>query len=112
MASVDSLQQAVRQLVAERQALHERGASNDELEANRLELVCRQQQLSRALIESHLRSAARERLVPGDARYRTPSPGLCLCEAATHPGGGVMGSPGLNAAREIPGRRRRRRRRR
>jgi phytoene dehydrogenase-like protein len=45
------------------------------------------------------------RPVPGHARYRTPLPGLYLCGAATHPGGGVMGTPGLNAAREILGRR-------
>jgi len=52
------------------------------------------------------------RPVPGYARYRTPIPGLYLCGAATHPGGGVMGTPGFNAAREILGRRRRGRRRR
>jgi phytoene dehydrogenase-like protein len=55
------------------------------------------------------------RPVPGYARYRTPLRGLYLCGAATHPGGGVMGTPGFNAAREILGRRRlqtRRRRRR
>jgi phytoene dehydrogenase-like protein len=46
------------------------------------------------------------RPVPGYARYRTPIPGLYLCGAAAHPGGGVMGTPGLNAAREILGRRR------
>jgi phytoene dehydrogenase-like protein len=46
------------------------------------------------------------RPVPGYARYRTPLPGLYLCGAASHPGGGVMGTPGLNAAREILGRRR------
>jgi hypothetical protein len=39
MASVESLQNAVRVLVAERQALHESRAAHDELEANRLELV-------------------------------------------------------------------------
>jgi phytoene dehydrogenase-like protein len=33
--------------------------------------------------------------------YRTPVPGLFLCGAATHPGGGVMGACGLNAAQEI-----------
>jgi phytoene dehydrogenase-like protein len=33
--------------------------------------------------------------------YRTPLPGLWLCGAGTHPGGGVMGAPGRNAAREI-----------
>jgi phytoene dehydrogenase-like protein len=46
------------------------------------------------------------RPVPGYARYRTPIKGLYLCGASTHPGGGVMGTPGLNAAREILGRRR------
>jgi phytoene dehydrogenase-like protein len=46
------------------------------------------------------------RPVPGYARYRTPLAGLYLCGAAAHPGGGVMGTPGLNAAREILGRRR------
>ena len=43
------------------------------------------------------------RPVPGYARYRTPIRGLFLCGAAAHPGGGVMGTPGLNAAREILG---------
>jgi len=33
--------------------------------------------------------------------YRTPVKGLYLCGAATHPGGGVMGLAGKNAAREI-----------
>ena len=46
------------------------------------------------------------RPVPGYARYRTPVRGLYLCGAAAHPGGGVMGTPGLNAAREILRRRR------
>jgi phytoene dehydrogenase-like protein len=41
------------------------------------------------------------RPVPGFANYRTPVPGLYMCGAATHPGGGVMGACGLNAAREI-----------
>ncbi len=38
---------------------------------------------------------------PGWARYRTPIAGLYLCGSGTHPGGGVMGAPGYNAAREI-----------
>jgi len=41
------------------------------------------------------------RPVPGYAGYRTPIKGLYLCGAAAHPGGGVMGIPGWNAAREI-----------
>jgi phytoene dehydrogenase-like protein len=45
------------------------------------------------------------RPVPGYARYRTPIDGLYMCGAAAHPGGGVMGTPGLNAAREILGQR-------
>jgi phytoene dehydrogenase-like protein len=35
------------------------------------------------------------------SNYRTPIQGLYMCGAATHPGGGVMGACGLNAAREI-----------
>ena len=41
------------------------------------------------------------RPVPGASRYRTPIPGLYQCGAGTHPGGGVTGVPGFNAAREI-----------
>jgi phytoene dehydrogenase-like protein len=41
------------------------------------------------------------RPVAGYADYRTPVRGLYLCGAAAHPGGGVMGACGLNAAREI-----------
>jgi phytoene dehydrogenase-like protein len=41
------------------------------------------------------------RPVPGYADYRTPVRGLYLCGAATHPGGGVMGACGYNAAREV-----------
>lgn len=41
------------------------------------------------------------RPVPGAARYRTPLGGLWLCGAGTHPGGGVTGVPGWNAAREM-----------
>jgi phytoene dehydrogenase-like protein len=37
----------------------------------------------------------------GWARYRTPIAGLYLCGSGTHPGGGVTGAPGANAAREI-----------
>ena len=41
------------------------------------------------------------RPVPGASRYRAPVKGLYLCGAGTHPGGGVTGVPGFNAAREI-----------
>jgi phytoene dehydrogenase-like protein len=41
------------------------------------------------------------RPLPGWARYRTPVENLYLCGAATHPGGGVMGACGYNAAREM-----------
>ena len=37
----------------------------------------------------------------GWARYRTPVEGLYLCGSGAHPGGGVMGAPGFNCAREI-----------
>ena len=53
MTSVEYLQAALSVLVADRQALHERGAVRDELEANRLQLVDRQQELSRALIDRY-----------------------------------------------------------
>lgn len=38
------------------------------------------------------------RPVPGWAQYRTPIRGLFLCGAGAHPGGGVTGAPGRNAA--------------
>jgi phytoene dehydrogenase-like protein len=41
------------------------------------------------------------RPVMGHANYRMPMPGLYLCGAGAHPGGGVTGVPGHNAAREI-----------
>jgi len=42
------------------------------------------------------------RPVPGWSRYRTPIAGLFLCGSGTHPGGGIPGAAGRNAAREIP----------
>jgi len=59
MADVERLQEAVRTLVEERQALHERDAGRDELESNRLELAGRQRELSRALIDRYLRGTER-----------------------------------------------------
>ncbi len=41
------------------------------------------------------------RPVPGYAQYRSPVGGLYICGSSTHPGGGVMGAPGRNAAVEI-----------
>lgn len=41
------------------------------------------------------------RPVPGFAQYASPVPGLYLCGAGTHPGGGVTGAAGMNAARRI-----------
>jgi len=37
----------------------------------------------------------------GHGDYRSPIKGLYMCGAGTHPGGGVTGAPGHNAAREI-----------
>jgi phytoene dehydrogenase-like protein len=41
------------------------------------------------------------RPIPGYAQYKTPIKNLYMCGSSTHPGGGVMGAPGANAAREI-----------
>jgi phytoene dehydrogenase-like protein len=41
------------------------------------------------------------RPVAGRARYKTPVEGLWLCGSGAHPGGGVTGAPGYDAAREI-----------
>lgn len=41
------------------------------------------------------------RPLAGVSDYRLPVPGLYLCGSAAHPGGGVMGAPGRNAALEV-----------
>ncbi|MFN0166781.1 MAG: phytoene desaturase family protein [Bryobacteraceae bacterium] len=41
------------------------------------------------------------RPVAGWARYRTPIRAMYLCGSGAHPGGGVMGAPGYNCAREM-----------
>lgn len=41
------------------------------------------------------------RPVPGWAQYATPIQQLYMCGSATHPGGGIMGAPGKNAAEKI-----------
>jgi phytoene dehydrogenase-like protein len=38
------------------------------------------------------------RPIPGHGDYRSPVAGMYLCGSGTHPGGGVMGVPGRNAA--------------
>ncbi|MGH8135752.1 MAG: phytoene desaturase family protein, partial [Steroidobacteraceae bacterium] len=43
------------------------------------------------------------RPVPGAAQYAMPVNGLYLCGAGCHPGGGVMGSAGRNAAQAVLG---------
>ena len=43
------------------------------------------------------------RPVPGWAQYSTPVRNLWMCGSAAHPGGGIMGAPGRNAARRILG---------
>jgi phytoene dehydrogenase-like protein len=41
------------------------------------------------------------RPAPGWAQYRTPIKNLWMCGSATHPGGGIMGAPGRNAALQL-----------
>lgn len=49
----------------------------------------------------HLDQLASLRPIAGRANYRMPASGLYLCGSGAHPGGGVTGIPGRNAAREI-----------
>jgi phytoene dehydrogenase-like protein len=42
-----------------------------------------------------------QRPLGGWAGYRTPIKGLYLCGAGSHPGGGIIGACGRNAAREV-----------
>ena len=60
MSSVECLVAALGALVAERQAMRGRNAGRVELESNRLEVVRRQRQLSKALIDRHLYRADRD----------------------------------------------------
>ncbi|MDH5507671.1 MAG: NAD(P)/FAD-dependent oxidoreductase [Anaerolineae bacterium] len=41
------------------------------------------------------------RPIAGSGQYQTPIPNLYLCGSGTHPGGGVTGAPGYNAAKEL-----------
>jgi phytoene dehydrogenase-like protein len=52
-------------------------------------------------VELSIDQVAMMRPVPGAAQYAAPVDGLWLCGAGCHPGGGVMGSAGRNAARAI-----------
>jgi hypothetical protein len=58
LCSVEQLEEGIRGLVTERQALRDRGAGRSQLESNRLELVRLQWQYSYALIGSHLAGLA------------------------------------------------------
>jgi hypothetical protein len=60
MSSVECVEAVLRALVAERQAMRDRNAGRDELETNRLEVVRRQGQLSKALIDRNLHLADRD----------------------------------------------------
>jgi phytoene dehydrogenase-like protein len=51
--------------------------------------------------ELSLDQALMMRPMPGATQYATPIDGLYLCGAGAHPGGGVMGLAGHNAAREV-----------
>ena len=60
MSSVECLVAALGALVAARQAMRDRNAGRDELETNRLEVIRRQRQLSKALIDRHVHRADRD----------------------------------------------------
>jgi hypothetical protein len=55
---IDALRERIAHLVSERQELRASGASRGSLERNRLQLVHRQAELSRALIRRHAPSVA------------------------------------------------------
>jgi phytoene dehydrogenase-like protein len=48
-----------------------------------------------------LHQLAYTRPATGYAYYRSPIPGLYMCAAGTHPGGGVQGAPGYNCAQTV-----------
>jgi phytoene dehydrogenase-like protein len=52
-------------------------------------------------VDMALGRAGAARPARGFGAYRTPVPGLFLTGAGTHPGGGITGGPGYNAAREV-----------
>ena len=56
----------------------------------------------RALMLSTARpNSGSSSIATGWSRYRTPIEGLYLCGSGTHPGGGIPGAAGRNAAREM-----------
>lgn len=58
-------------------------------------------QLVRRAAAAFRRTNAQRAPVLGQGNYRSVEPALYLCGASSHPGGGVSGLPGRNAAREI-----------
>jgi phytoene dehydrogenase-like protein len=66
-----------------------------------LEALCGFPEGQRYHAELALDQALWMRPVPELARYRTPVHGLYLCGPAMHPGGGIPGAAGANAARII-----------
>ena len=57
VTDIESLRERIGELVRERQELRRRGASRRSLESNRVQLVRRQSELGRALIEEHIAAA-------------------------------------------------------
>ena len=57
VTDVESLRERIGELVRERQELRTAGASRRSLESNRVQLVLRQSELGRALIEQHIAAA-------------------------------------------------------
>ena len=76
-----------------------RVASALDIEPNRLRLESAAESLYHE--ELTLDQILFMRPVPGWSRYRMPIEGLYLCGSGTHPGGGIPGAAGRNAAREI-----------
>ncbi|MGH7520337.1 MAG: phytoene desaturase family protein [Gemmatimonadales bacterium] len=95
--------------VQRHQALRQNVAQLLGVQANQVKLQSPdEEELQRGATEGHLYHGELTldqilfmRPVPGWSRYRTPIEGLYLCGSGTHPGGGIPGAAGRNAAREI-----------
>jgi phytoene dehydrogenase-like protein len=95
--------------VQRHQALQQRVAQLLGVQASQVKLQSPdEEQMQRGATEGHLYHGELTldqilfmRPVPGWSRYRTPIEGLYLCGSGTHPGGGIPGAAGRNAAREI-----------